>query len=321
VEIGVDQTERVTFSPAIEENPEISAAMSMAVVSMKEYYAALYRQVSKPKPGETFPESVLAFASSSNGVDFSRSGIIPLRPTKEISSIDRLAVEDPTIVKDGEIFYVFHSAVSPKTGSEGVQVAIQVVKGKSLEHLESDKQIVLTPKEVQSSLGEKVDMVKEPEFYFGKDGLWHMIYEHTGRGISEIAIAESPQLTGPYRNNRPLLEVRPNAWDSQHLSPGPLLFTSEGDALMFYNGRGPKNSEDQTPSWSIGHVVIDASSGAISNRSESPIIRPSEEIGPDNQLISFANSVTSIEGTKTNRLYYTVADTRSAVASIFIKGL
>ena len=90
---------------------------------------------------------------------------------------------------------------------------------------------------------------------------------------------------------------------------------------MFYNGRGPKNSEDQTPSWSIGHVVIDASSGAISNRSESPIIRPSEEIGPDNQLISFANSVTSIEGTKTNRLYYTVADTRSAVASIFIKGL
>jgi predicted GH43/DUF377 family glycosyl hydrolase len=321
MEIGVDETERVVFSPAIEDNPEIAAAMSMAVVSMKKYYAALYRQVSKPGPGEQIPESVLAFASSINGVDFSRSGLIPLKPTKEINSIDRLAVEDPTVVKEGEMYYVFHSAVSPKTGSEGVQVAIQVVKGKSLKHLEPEKQTVLTPKEVQNSLGEKVDMVKEPEFYFGKDGLWHMIYEHTGRGFSEIAIAESPQLTGPYRNNRPLLEVRPGSWDSQLLSPGPLLSTSGGDILMFYNGRGPKNSEDQTPSWSIGHVIIDAGTGAVSDRSGSPIIRPPEEIGPGNQLISFANSITPIEGGKTNRLYYTVADTRSAVASIFVNGL
>jgi len=128
-------------------------------------------------------------------------------------------------------------------------------------------------------------------------------------------------LTGPYRNNRPLMEVRPNAWDSQHLSPGPLLFTSKGDILMFYNGRGPKSSEDQTPSWSIGHVIIDASTGVVSDRAESPIIRPSDEIGPENQLISFANSITSTEGTKNNRLYYTVADTRSAVASIFINGI
>lgn len=320
MEIGVDKTKRVVFSPAIEEDPEIMAAMSMAVVSMKDYYDALYRQVSRPRSGELIPESVLAFASSSNGVDFSRSGLIPLKPNREINSIDRLAVEDPTIVKLDSKYYVFHSAVSPKTSGEGVQVAIQVVEGESLEHLELNKKIVLTPQDVQDSLGVKVDMVKEPEFYFGKDGLWHMIYEHTGRGFSEIAIAESPQLTGPYRNNRSLLEVRPRAWDSQHLSPGPLLLTSQGDALMFYNGRGPKNPEDQTPSWSIGHAIINTKTGAIIDRSNTPIIRPPEEIGPGNQLISFANSIIS-EGSRINKLYYTVADTRSAVASIFINGL
>ncbi|MCX6704498.1 MAG: hypothetical protein NTZ07_03595 [Candidatus Woesebacteria bacterium] len=321
MEIGVGETERVVFSPAIEKNPEISAAMSMAVVSMKGYYDALYRQVSKAKPGELVPESVIAFASSPNGVDFARSGVVPLKPTQEVNSIDRIAVEDPAIVKLDGKYYVFHSAVSPKTVGEGVQVAIQVVEGDSLGHLGTDKKIVLTPKDVQDSLGEKVDMVKEPEFYFGKDGLWHMIYEHTGRGKSEIATAESPQLTGPYRNNRPLLETRENSWDSQHTSPGPLLFTSQGDILMFYNGRGPKSSEDETPSWSIGHVIIDGKTGAISNRAEAPIIRPPEEIGPGNQLISFANSITSTEGAKNNRLYYTVADTRSAVASIFVNGI
>lgn len=319
MEIGVDKTERVVFSPAIEENPEITAAMSMAVKVVEGYYESLYRQVSRPHQGQLIPESVIAFASSSNGVDFERSGLVPIKPGIEKGSLDQLAVEDPTIVKDGQTYYVFHSAVSPKENNQGVQVGIQVVTGDSLQHLGTEKQTVLTPKEVRDSLGKEVDMVKEPEFYYGKDKLWHMIFEHTGRGISEIAVAESPRITGPYRNHRPLLEVRPGGWDSQHVSPGPLLFTSGGDILMFYNGRGPKSSEDRTPSWSIGYTIIDTKTGAIIDRSKTPIIRPPEEIGPGNQLISFANSITSKEGPRNHRLYYTVADTRSAVASIFAR--
>lgn len=317
MDIGVAETESVNFSPSIEKDPEIAAAMSMAVVSIEGYYDALYRQVSKAKSGETIPESVIAFASSHNGVDFVRSGIFPIKPNHENESLDRLAVEDPTIVKDNGIFYVFHSAVSPKASGEGVQVGIQVVEGHSLDDLQPAKKMILTPKDVEASLGEQCDMVKEPEFYFNsKDGLWHLIYEHTGRGFSEIATAESPQLTGPYRNNRPLLQIRPNSWDSLHLSPGPLLTTSRGDMLMFYNGCAPKNFEDKTSKWSIGYVIIDRDTGGVSNRAAKPIITPSDEMGPGNQLVSFANSIVPIEGTKTNRLYYTVADKRSAVAKI-----
>jgi len=320
MDIEVRNIEKVKFTPTIEDDPEIQAAMSMAVTSMGNYYEALYRQVSKLLFGDVVPESVIAFASSTNGVDFSRSGLIPLRPTKEQGSLDQIGVEDPTVVVDG-IYYVFHSAVSRKTSGEGVQVAIQVVKGRDLKHLGNEKQIVLTPRQVQDSLGEKVDMVKEPEFFWGKDGLWHMVFEHTGRGFSEIAIAESQWLVGPYRNFRPLLEVRPNCWDSQHVSPGPLLLTSQGDVLMFYNGRGPKSSDDQTPAWSTGYVIIDAKTGAVSNRSENPLIRPPEEIGPDNQLICFANSIVPIGGTRVNNLYYTVADKRMEVARIIANNL
>lgn len=321
MEIGVSEIKPITFSPPVEtdKDPEIIAAMSMAVVQINKYYQTLFRQVQKTQ-GQSIPESVLAFASGKNGVDFERSGEIPVSPGKTSESLDRLAVEDPTIVKVDEQYFVFHSAVEPKPGGKpGVLVSIQVVSGKSLNALDSEKRTVLTPKEVTKELGEQVDMVKEPEFFLGKDGLWHMIYEHTGRGKSEIAIAESPSLLGPYRNHRPLLQTRENSWDSQHTSPGPLLITSKGDVLMFYNGRGPKNPEDQTPSWAVGTIIIDVKTGAIYNRSQSPIIKPPAEIGPGNQLIAFANSVVPKEGA--NRLYYTIADKRSAVATLKIEGL
>lgn len=321
MEIVVSKTDTITFSPPVEKDkdPEIIAAMSMAVTEIKGYYQTLFRQVQKSE-AQAVPESVLAFASGNNGVDFKRSGEIPVRPEKSLLSHDRLAVEDPTIVKLDDKYYVFHSGVEPKPGGkEGVLVSIQVVTGENLQTLNQEKKTILTPNDVKDILGDKVDMVKEPEFFLGKDGLWRIIYEHTGRGKSEIAIAESPSLLGPYRNHRPLLQTRENMWDNQHTSPGPLLMTSKGDILMFYNGRGPKSPEDHTPSWAIGSVIIDAKTGVVSNRSQSPIIRPPEEIGPGNQLIAFGNSIVSQESS--NRLYYTVADKRSKVATLAIDGL
>lgn len=320
MQIGVKSTDTITFIPSLEKDtdPEIIAVMSMAVNLVEQYYETLYRQVQKTQKQEV-PESVIAFASSENGVDFQRSGLIPVRPTKEIGSHDILAVEDPTVVKVDGQYFVFHSAVEPKpSGDPGVQVSLQVVSGASLQTLSPDKKLILTPQDVAKTLGEGVDMVKEPEFFFN-NGMWYMIYEHTGRGKSEIAIAESPSLTGPYRDHRSLLQTREGMWDSQHTSPGPILLTSRGDILMLYNGRGPKNAEDQTPSWAIGFVIIDAKTGAILTRSDAPIITPPSEIGPGNQLIAFANSV--VEDSGENRLYYTIADSRMAVANLDVAGL
>jgi predicted GH43/DUF377 family glycosyl hydrolase len=124
-------------------------------------------------------------------------------------------------------------------------------------------------------------------------------------------------LTGDYQNHRVLINPREEKWDSQHVSPGPIIKTSGGDLLMFYNSRGPKNKDDNTPTWAIGSVIIDVSSGRLLERSEQPIIRPPEEIGPDGQLIAFANSVLE----KKQWLYYTAADKRMIVASYAVNNL
>lgn len=321
MEISVESTQNVKFNYDSKNNPEIIGTMSMAVNLMGQHYQGLYRELHQQENENNNPirYSVLGFASSENGVDFTRSKIIALSPTLLDKNRDRLAVEDPTIVTvDGEK-YVFYSAVEPKKNNEeGVLVSIGMVKGQTLKALnQNDRKIILTPEKVGGQLNRKVDMVKEPEFIRTKDGKWLMIYEFGSDGVSRIGMAESKTLTGDYQKHRVLINPREGSWDSQHVSPGPIITTSRGDLLMFYNGRGPKNAQDQTPTWAIGSVIIDLSGGSLLERSEQPVIRPPEEIGPDGQLIAFANSVVE----KKQMLYYTAADKRMIVASYVANNL
>lgn len=316
--ISLIETHDVNFSPDFKANPEIIAAMSMAVVKTEDYYQTLYRQVQK-KDNQPIPESVLAFASSQNGVDFTRSGTISLQPSREKNSEDILAVEDPTIVELDGKKYIFCTAVKPKEGNEGVLTAIEVVSGIDLQNIDDNKQIVIRPSDVEKEMNRNVDMVKEPEFIRLHDNTWIILYEFADGQKSRIGIAQSTNLIGPYRNHRLLMDTRDQGWDCQHISPGPIMKTSGGDIIMLYNGRGPKNINDQTPMWSIGSVIIDPNKGSLveGTRSEKPIIVPPEEIGPNNQLIAFSNSIIS----KEQILYYTVADKRSKVAKLFFNNI
>lgn len=321
--VGVTETKDVAFHPPIESDPEVVGTMSMAVLKMGDYYDALCRELHKPDVPEPVLYSVLGFVTSPNGVDFERSGIIPLRPGERPDSWDRLAVEDPTVVvtqMDGmNKYHVFHTAVRPVPG--GVETAIQLATGPSLDKI-GDKKLILTPQDVKAELG-RVDMVKEPEFFMAKDGRWFMIYEFADGEKSRIAMARSVggNVEGPYREHRLLFDIREGKWDSQHVSPGPIFATSRGDIFMFYNGRGPKNPEDQTPTWAIGCAIIDSARGGVLLRSDKPLITPPGEIGPNNQLIAFANSLVKEEGRTTQSLYYTIADRRSAVATVDVSSI
>lgn len=315
MEIGVEGIRDIKITNLPEGGEvEVVGTMSMAVEKIEGYYQSLYRELHRPKVEQPILHSVLSFAWGKDGIDFERSGVA-VYPGVEPESIDRLAVEDPTIVKDNGQYYVFHSAVKPR--ERGVSVAIQMVKGKSLESLDPGKNLILLPETVGKEMGiEDVDMVKEPEFFLDREGQWNMIFEFTGQGRSHLGIAVSRSLEGPYKNFRKLFEQRPAAWDSIHLSPGPIIPTPSGDFLMFYNGCGAKSETDKTPTWGIGYAIIDSARGNILQRSDLPIIRPPEEIGPGNQLISFANSVVTESGFQ--KLYYTIADKRSAVASLAV---
>jgi len=273
----------------------------------------------KGKVNSQYHLSVLAFCQSQNGVDFERSGTIALKPQQFEGSEDKLAVENPTIVELDGVKYVFHTAVKLKEGGGGVIAATRVISGKELTGLNSNRQMVLDPKEIGKTMGRNIDMVKEPEFIRLKDDSWRVFYEFADGQTSRIGMAWSPNLIGPYQEHRLLIDVRSEGWDCQHVSPGPILMTSRGDILMLYNGRGPKSVDDQTPQWAIGTVIIDAVQGGIfeGSRCNKPIIVPPEEIGPGNQLIAFANSVVPEE----QRLYYTVADTRSRVARLALDNI
>jgi len=318
MEIGVKDTKDIKFIPEIgAQDLRERSAMSMAVIKeagalVSDYYKALYRHLYQPESKQPVLESVLAFASSDNGVDFRRSGVIPVKPSKTPESFDQLAVEDPTIVVVDGVYRVFHTAVKPS--GRGVTTAIQMVIGPSLENL-GNKKIILTPQDVRQELG-TVDMVKEPEFFKLKDGTWIMIYEFADRQKSRVAIAQSKDLEGPYRKHRILLDTREDMWDSQHVSAGPLFTTSFNDICILYNGRGPLSASDQIPTWSIGYAVLDAKTLGIKVRSDSPFIRPPSEIGPGNQLIAFANSLIREGDRRIQTLYYTIADKRSACARI-----
>lgn len=316
MEILVEKTQDIKFGPDFGE--EIKAAMSMAVIRTNEYYQTLFRQVYEQEEGKEVAPSVLAFASSIDGVNFERSGIISLKPSGKEEHRDKVAVEDPTIVSIGNKKNVFYTAVEQKPNGR-YYTSIGWVNGENLQELKGDKRkLIVTPKEVGMALKMDVNMVKEPEFILTKEGRWLMIYEFADGKTSRIGIAEGDRLTGPYHHHRLLIDTRENQWDSQHVSPGPILKTSQGDLLMLYNGRGEYNDLDHTPTWKIGYVMIDAKTGNLieGSRSSKAIIIPPKEIGPDGQLIAFANSI--IQGEQ--RLYYTVADKRSRVTNLVING-
>lgn len=318
MEILTESTHDIRFSPDF--GQEVKAAMSMAVIKTNEYYKyqALFRQVYEQEKGKEVSPSVLAFVSSINGVDFENSGIISLIPSGKEEDRDGVAVEDPTIMIVDNQINVFHTSVEQKPNGKYF-TSIGWVKGNNLEQLDvSNRKLILTPESAGLALKMNVNMVKEPEFILTKDGRWRMIYEVADGKTSRIAIAEANKLTGPYYHHRLLIDTRENKWDSQHVSPGPILKTSRGDLIMFYNGRGDYNELDKTPTWKIGYVMIDAKSGNVieGTRSNDAIIIPPKEIGPDGQLIAFANSI--IQGEQ--YLYYTVADKRSRVARLIING-
>jgi|GEM_PF-4996933 len=328
MEIGVKGVERVTFSPDFKTSPEVIAALSMATVKVGDYYQALLRQVQlKPdqqlnRGGELaegkVPESVLAFVMGKDGVNFDRSGVVALRPSEEPGAKDSLAVEDPTIVKTGDHFYVFHSAVEPRDGG-GVWVSMQVAEGDDLQHL-GNKRVILEPREVGKKLGRDVDMVKEPEVIQMPDGSWRLFCEVAGGGKSRIATASASGVVGPYNDFRILLDTREEGFDSRHVSPGPVMLTRGGDILMLFNGCGNKGTFDATEKWSVGAVMISARGGVMENtRLEKPVVAPPEELGYSGKLVAFASSL--VLESHEQKLYYHVADQRVQVARLDVAGI
>jgi predicted GH43/DUF377 family glycosyl hydrolase len=140
---------------------------------------------------------------------------------------------------------------------------------------------------------------KEATIAQGDDGIWSLIFEYASDGASQIGIAKSGSVAGPWTViPGKLLEQRPASWDNWHLSPGPAYRI--GDRyVLFYNGA------TRDPKWRIGWVILDASLTKTIARCDEPLIVPPPPRG-DETDIAFAASAVPCDGGLW--LYYSVAD-------------
>jgi beta-1,2-mannobiose phosphorylase / 1,2-beta-oligomannan phosphorylase len=268
------------------------------------------------------PVSIVTYAQSSNGINFEMPGIISLSPS---SPFDSVAVEDPTILNLNGINYVFTTGVQMHSKADDrangyVETNIMMATGDTLTNLEDNK-VILTPQDVSKDISElEIAMVKEPELVIDSEGnIQHMIYEVGTNLGSQIAICRnvSGKPSHGYLDHRIMLSTRENMWDSDHVSTGPTIPLNNGDILMFYNGRNSPN-ERGFSSWAIGIVIFSKDLTRVLYRSENPVILPPNEIGPDNQLIAFANSLVVDPSSSVSKLYLTAADTRMQAVEVML---
>ncbi len=132
------------------------------------------------------------------------------------------------------------------------------------------------------------------------DGTWRLFFEYARDGASRIGIATSDSVSGPWTVQDNLFEARPAAWDSWHLSTGPILLSNPERPIMFYNGASEKAI------WRIGWIEFDAKFERVSARCEDPLIVPHDRLNGETD-IAFAASCTDL-GKHRCDLFYSVTD-------------
>jgi hypothetical protein len=136
---------------------------------------------------------------------------------------------------------------------------------------------------------------------------WHLLYEYSCSGHSLISLTVGEGPAGPWHEQPDPFGLRPDKWDSWHLSTGPLLRSDPERPVMFYNG------SNRAVDWGIGWVVLSPDLGTVVERCDGPLIAPPPDpSGPRD--ISFAASVVDTEGTIW--LYYSRNDRELKRATI-----
>ena len=242
----------------------------------------------------------------------------PLLSPRPSGSIDELGVEDPTVIErphfGRSIFYsqVRRKPAEEHPGSDALGVYVSLGFLFQMEpHADRwaareyhNQHTILEPTE-QQWWEHPLDMCKEGEILLRESEETDVLfYEFADGERSRIAAADT-NLSTMGRvvtwNSRLWLDRRPDMWDSDHVSTGPIVRLGD-KCLMLYNGRSAKRI------WSIGEVVFDQGTLAIEYRSEEPLIVPPKEIGWKNQYIAFSSGAL-VDG-NTIYLYHHIADRR-----------
>lgn len=227
--------------------------------------------------------------SSADGLHFSLDDAPVIAPGPDSpSSYDSGGCEDPTLAVVDGIYYVYYSGWNERRKRGELLLAA----GPDIRHL--DKRGIALESSERAANPKEATIVQVP------DGTWRLFFEYAHENKSKIGLARSSNVAGPWEVLPPMFDARPEAWDSWHLSTGPILSADSEFPVMFYNG-ATANAQ-----WRIGWVVFDAAYTRVVARSALPIVLPHPKRNVDDSDIAFAASAIEIDGTV--HVYYSVAD-------------
>lgn len=229
------------------------------------------------------------YGASADGLHFALDDVPVIAPGADVpGSYDSGGCEDPTLAMVDGTYYVYYSGWNEHLKHGELLLA----SGPDVHRLEK--------RGIALASSDRAANPKEATIVRAPDGTWRLFFEYAHDDRSKIGIARSLEVAGPWEVLPPLFEARPGAWDSWHLSTGPVLESDPEYPVMFYNGA------TERAQWRIGWVVFDAGYTRVLARSEDPMVLPHIKRNADDTDIAFAASV--LESRGDIYLYYSVAD-------------
>lgn len=228
-------------------------------------------------------------ALSDDGLTFAVEGWPVLKPGPGPEDIG--GCEDPTpVVKPDDSLVVYYSGVD----ASRAHAQLLYATGPSLSALEK-KGVAMLNSESEGN-------IKEATVDRTKAAGWRMFYEYAYADASLVGLAVGETVAGPWDRQVQPFAPRVDAWDSWHLSTGPLLTQDKDMPVMFYNGA------THDARWRIGWIAFDAEYTRIVDRCIEPLITPPPALERTATDIAFAASVEIVDDEIW--LYYSLADAK-----------
>jgi predicted GH43/DUF377 family glycosyl hydrolase len=234
------------------------------------------------------------YGESSDGLAFKLDDKAVICPGPD--PLDIGGCEDPTLIllKDRALVYYTGVDASGSTGQ------LLLAQGKDVHHLDKTS-IALASSKTEGN-------TKEASIDRTTDGHWRLFYEYARNEASLVGLATGESEVGPWTEQPQPFAPRTDAWDSWHLSTGPLLTTDKDMPVMFYNGA------TRDARWRIGWVAFDAEYTRVVDRCLEPLIVPPPQ--PDRTAADIAFAASLVADGNHAILYYSLADARLERARI-----
>lgn len=255
-------------------------------------FALLVRVV---PPADATPRctGMIWYGESDDGLRFSLDDTPAIAPG---DPLDAGGCEDPTLVLLPDRALVYYTGVDV----DGATGQLLLAQGPDVRNLGKPSIALASSKSEGNTKEATIDRTARDH--------WRLFYEYARDAASLIGMATGEGPVGPWSEQPQPFAPREDAWDSWHLSTGPLLTTDKQRPVMFYNGA------TRDARWRIGWVAFDAEYSKVVDRCIEPLIVPPPQ--PDRAMSDIAFAASLIAEGEHSILYYSLGDEKLARAKI-----